>query len=282
MAKVYRIEEMTPSDLKTAVLWAKKEGWNPGLYDANCFYRVDPKGFFVGKLNGKLISVVSAVNYDDNYAFCGFFIVHPKYRGKQYGLRLAQGVSSHVVGRNIGCDGVIQMVNRYERMGFKFAHHNARYQLKNVPEIVEPDSHIQLLLDVPFEALSTFDRLHFPATREQFLKCWISQPKSLALGYFKEGKLNGYGVIRACQDGYKIGPLFAESIEVANTLLLSLSKHAQGAPMYLDVPENNPNAISLLKSYCVKKVFETARMYTQKEPDVLVDEIYGITSYELG
>lgn len=282
MGKDYRIEEMTPSDLKIAVLWAKKEGWKPGLYDATCFYQVDPQGFFVGRLNGKVISVVSAVNYDDFYAFSGFFIVHPRYRGKRYGLMLAETVASHVSGRNVGCDGVIHMISRYERMGFQFAHRNARYELKNIPKLKEDVSNIQLLLEFPFEELSRYDRLHFPASRDEFLKCWISQPKSLALGYVKDQRLKGYGVIRICDEGYKIGPLFADTPEISNILLLKLVEHAQGATVYLDVPENNPHATDLLKPYAAKKVFETARMYTQAEPIVLEKEIYGITSYELG
>ncbi|HVT63360.1 MAG TPA: GNAT family N-acetyltransferase, partial [Legionellaceae bacterium] len=58
--------------------------------------------------------------------------------------------------------------------------------------------------------------------------------------------------------------------------------HANGAPIYLDIPECNPDAIALVKHYDLKKIFETGRMYTKHQPDMNLSEIYGITSFELG
>jgi len=51
----FHLRTMTRDDLDTAVLWAKAEGWNPGIYDAEAFYNTDPKGFFVGELDGKSV-----------------------------------------------------------------------------------------------------------------------------------------------------------------------------------------------------------------------------------
>ena len=44
---------MTRDELDIAALWAKAERWNPGRYDTEAFYSTDPKGFFVGELDGK-------------------------------------------------------------------------------------------------------------------------------------------------------------------------------------------------------------------------------------
>ena len=40
----YRIETMPFSEVETAIDWAAREGWNPGLSDAACFHAVDPNG----------------------------------------------------------------------------------------------------------------------------------------------------------------------------------------------------------------------------------------------
>jgi len=80
----YKIRNATREEVDIMVDWAAKEGWNPGLYDANCFYSQDPNGFFVGLLDGKIISTVSAVRYDNTYGFLGFYIVKPQFRGKGY------------------------------------------------------------------------------------------------------------------------------------------------------------------------------------------------------
>ena len=40
----YEIRHMTGQDLETAIEWAAKEGWNPGLADARSFQAADRNG----------------------------------------------------------------------------------------------------------------------------------------------------------------------------------------------------------------------------------------------
>ncbi len=116
-----------------------------------------------------------------------------------------------------------------------------------------------------------------------FVKSWISQPHTIALGIRRKGSLSGYGVLRPCRSDYKIGPLFAPDASSAETLLLSLLGHTQeGSPVYLDVPEINPSAVALAEKNRMKVVFETARMYNRHSPSLPLNEIFGITTFELG
>ena len=78
-----------------AVEWAGREGWNPGLHDAPSFYATDPKGFFVGLLGDEPISCISAVAYDQSFAFLGFYIVKPEHRGKGYGQKIWNAAISY-------------------------------------------------------------------------------------------------------------------------------------------------------------------------------------------
>ena len=66
-----------------AVNWAAAEGWNPGLADAACFATVDPHGFFIGELKGEPAATISCVNYDERFAFLGFYIVRQDLRGQR-------------------------------------------------------------------------------------------------------------------------------------------------------------------------------------------------------
>ena len=47
---VYSIRTMTQDEVELAIDWAAREGWNPGLHDAACYYAADPNGFLVGLL----------------------------------------------------------------------------------------------------------------------------------------------------------------------------------------------------------------------------------------
>jgi Holliday junction resolvase len=97
------------------------------------------------------------------------------------------------------------------------------------------------------------------------------------------GKLSGYGMVRVCRSGYKIGPLFADSYDIAKSLYISLkSKIEPGQPIYLDVSEVNKDAIALAENHNMRVVFETARMYTGDSPDLPLMRIFGVTTFELG
>ncbi|WP_058535445.1 GNAT family N-acetyltransferase [Legionella saoudiensis] len=278
----YHVERMNRDEVTLAVDWARAEGWNPGLHDAECFYQTDPQGFFAGKLNNQIIAVGSAVIYDEHFAFCGFYIVDEKYRARGYGMQLTEARLAYIGNRNAGIDGVLEMTDNYERIGYRFAHNNARYALENRRISVHPLEYIIDLKNIPFEQLVTYDRRHFPAPRARFLINWIKQDQALALAYVKEGQLQGYGVIRKCFNGYKIGPLFADSAAIATHLFEQLVTHARGESVFLDIPENNPFAVDLVQHYGMTKVFATARMYLKGAPKLSIEGIYGITSFELG
>ena len=53
-------------------------------------------------------------------------------------------------------------------------------------------------------------------------------------------------------------------------------------PVYLDVPEVNGAAMRLAQKYAMRPVFGTARMYTGEPPPIPLDDVYGVTTFELG
>lgn len=143
-------------------------------------------------------------------------------------------------------------------------------------------SHVVGLNKVPFGDLEAYDTRVFPAPRPRFLKCWIAQPRAVAYGYLENGALAGYGAIRECGTGYKIGPLFADNEEAAESLLNALADKADGSPIYLDVPGLNTAAISLAREHGMEVIFETVRMYTKKPHLSRLQNVFGVTTFELG
>ena len=82
------IRTMERSEVDFAVNLAANEGWNPGLHDADCFFKADPNGFFIGLLGDEPIGCVSGVSYKGMFGFVGFYIVDPKHRGQGFGIQL--------------------------------------------------------------------------------------------------------------------------------------------------------------------------------------------------
>ena len=90
MPEELRIRTLGAHEISLALDWAAAEGWNPGLADATCFASVDAAGFLVGELDGAPAATISVVNYDDRFAFLGFYIVRADLRGRGYGWRIWQ------------------------------------------------------------------------------------------------------------------------------------------------------------------------------------------------
>jgi hypothetical protein len=136
---------------------------------------------------------------------------------------------------------------------------------------------------LPLATVLAYDQPFFPEDRSVFLRAWLAQPGAAAIGWVENGTLQGYGVIRPCRSGWKIGPLQADSDAIAESLYVALAARAGvDEPVFLDIPEPNLAAAALTRRHGMHTVFETARMYTGTAPAVPMQRLYGITSFELG
>lgn len=276
----FRIRRMRPDEIALAVDWAAGEGWNPGFVDAQCFATVDPEGFFIGELDGKPAGVISNVIYDDTFAFLGFYIVRPNLRGRGFGWQLWQTAMSHAGGRTVGLDGVVAQQDNYRKSGFNLAYRNIRYGGVIAPP--ETGSGTISLSDVPFPLLAAHDATVFPALREPFLKAWIAASGHAGRALMRDGKPIAWGVIRPCRKGFKTGPLVADNPAAAAAIFNDLVREVRGGEIFLDVPQPNQAAITLAERHGMAPVFETARMYTGPIRTLMLDRLYGVTTFELG
>lgn len=271
-----------PEEVALLVDWAAREGWNPGLGDAGPFRASDPEGFLVARLDGEPVSGVSVVTYGETYAFLGFYICAPEHRGRGLGWAVWQAGLAHAGGRTVGLDGVVAQQENYRRSGFALVHRNIRYGGRvNLPAVADPA--IRAVAAGDLDALATWDAPRFGARRESFLAAWCDgRDGRLARLFVEDGRIRGFGAIRPCRDGHKIGPLFAEDAYVAEALFAALAGAVGETRLFLDPPEPNAAARALAARHGLEPVFETARMYRGPAPELPLAEIWGITSFELG
>ncbi len=277
------IEQMTQQEINVAVDWARQEGWNPGIHDAECFYHADPKGFYAAKMGGEIVGTVSVVKYAGRFGFAGFYIVRPDMRRNGIGAILYKFFEDYGKDFNVGIDGVLQMQSTYERHGLTYSHKNSRYA-GTAKATAKLSNHCIPISQKDLAAVAAFDAKFFSTPRPQFLECWLFQKDAHAF-IIKEngtGEIVGYGVIRKCFQGHKVGPLFANTPDIAAEILESLMSTVPDEAVFLDVPEPNASAIALAQKSNMQSVFATVRMYTKQVPALPLDKIYGITSFELG
>jgi GNAT superfamily N-acetyltransferase len=297
-----RIRPMRPDEISMAVDWAAAEGWNPGFADDACFAAVDPEGFFIGEVEGVPAATVSCVNYSASFAFLGFYIVRADLRGRGYGRRIWNAAIAHAGPRVIGLDGVVAQQQNYRRSGFELAYANVRYGGAVVAPVVpqarafssEVDtgsrqenasnqkSTVVVLTEIPLATVAAYDATVFPAPRTAFLRAWINAPGHSGRALMRDGALAGWGVIRPCRKGHKIGPLVADDRATAEMVLSALLASVGGGEIFLDVPGINRDAVALAQDLGLAPVFETARMYTGAIAPLRLDRVFGVTTFELG
>ncbi|MCF8228830.1 MAG: GNAT family N-acetyltransferase [Bacteroidales bacterium] len=271
--------------LQTLVKWAEKEGWNPGPNDAEVFWVTDPEGYYGFFLEDEMIGGGSIVSYDGDFGFMGFFIMKPEYRSRGIGrelwyLRRDKLISRLKPGAPIGMDGVVDMQPFYRKGGFELAFRDERHE--RMGETFDIDPHVSPIVEQDFESIVLYDKQGFGYYRPQFLKPWLNMPEAKTFKYVKDNTLEGYAVMRKAGIGYKIGPLFADNAQTAEELYKACLNAFPGEKVYLDIPMKNPEAVALAKKYKTAYSFECARMYYGNPPDVELNKIFGVTTFELG
>lgn len=283
MSNKLEIRRLRENEIQIPLDMALEEGWNPGLEDGPAFYAADPDGFFCGEIDGKLINVISAVRSGDTFGFIGLYICRHEFRTMGYGHQIWRHAMDHLGNRVIGLDAVKEQTASYAEHGFRPLYRNVRQagiSLCDTPM----DARLAPLGQGIFPAIRDYDRSFFPAPRTEFLELWTAPMLETRRGFafIEDGEIKGYGVLRQCHEGCKIGPLFADTPEIADTLFRALAGQVKGQTVILDTPEPNAAALLLAEKYELSPEFETFRMYRGAVPDLPLDQIFGITTFELG
>ncbi|MFG1805913.1 GNAT family N-acetyltransferase [Streptomyces sp. NPDC049040] len=285
MREDFTVAEATAADWDEIVAWTEREGWNPGLGDAACFRPTDPAGFLVGRIDGRIVSAVSLVAYSPDYAFLGYYLVHPDHRGTGLGMATWNAALPHAKGRVIGLDAVPAQRGLYIRSGFTAAYDNVRYTGRPSPAAAAPGAGtVGSVTPYHLDAISAYDSGCFPAERHAFLSRWLTADGHTARVLLDgSGHVTGYGVIRPAHQGLRVGPLFADTHDGAAALFDALvTGLPAGAEVSIDVPDHHPTAAALAESRGLTESSRCTRMYSAPAPYTRTDAVFGTTTLELG
>jgi GNAT superfamily N-acetyltransferase len=175
--------------------------------------------------------------FDNATGWVGFFIVHKDYQGLGWGARLFARCLEVFEENNVeyvGLDAVEEQVKTYERRGFRATDRvnlMVRKSLKETPlkegfEHVETDGErLVPLSDIPSNILVESD-LSVTGLKRGTLwsKKAMFEDRDDAWGlalvsHHAKDELDGWILVRSCQDGFRIGPLYAKSKKDAAFLL---------------------------------------------------------------
>lgn len=282
---VTSIDTLNEAQVQEILQWAADEGWNPGIDDAAAFYKSDPGGFFGISIEGELQACVSIVRQNTTCAFLGLYICLPSYRGQGVGYSVWQHAMNERKQFNIALDGVVEQQANYKLSGFNFAWRNRRFS--GTPNrCLNTLSSNHQIAPMKREFLDEVIRLDADVgglKRKQFLNAWLCDtPTRKTYLLVVDGNLKGLCTIRQCLEGHKLGPVIAENTDQAMALINACSNALNATQIIVDIPSFNSAANTLAMKLGWSNVFETARMYLGKVPDVDEKRLFGVATLELG
>ncbi len=279
------------SDIAAVTHMARQEGFAPGQGDVAIYRNTDRQGSWVGWIGGDRIGCITGVRYNVDYGFLGLYLVRPKWRGHGYGLQLWRHAMEHLADLPcIGLEAAPDRVDDYAGWGFAPASPTTRWQVVSDGSMPAPSWALgwQLLADdaIPEGAVQCFDAQREPSPRPHFLSQWLHHPAGSVLALIDSGGVcHGFGRIRPCLlvggEGWRIGPLMAETTDAAELLLQALL-HRHPGVVLIDAPGSNPAAARLLERLKFRPIGTTLRMYRGLAPTVSLDDVYGLACLELG
>lgn len=281
----FEIAPMTRAEADLLGDWAAEEGWNPGLADIDVAWGYDPGAFIALRKDGVLAGGASIIAYGGKVGFLGLYIIRRDLRrqglGRIFWQELLRRQESRLEpGAPIGLDGVFTMAPFYAADGFTLLYRDLRYEGIATGK---PDAGAVALDRIGWDALLRYDAAVSGLDRAKFMRSWLSVPGSKGFALLSDaGAITGYGFARPCRTGYKIGPLYANETEGADRLLETLLAAIAGAPVALDVPEPNENALQIAERRGWRQSFGCARMVRGTGGVVPVSRIFGVTSFEFG
>ena len=298
----FRIRKLVAeSEVESIVIKAMaEENWRPGLKDAECFLACSPSGIFVGELNGKPIGCIIITKYCDDFGFVGSYLVWEEFRGKGYGFAMYTAALDRVKVKTIAGCALLETEKMYHKIGALGHLYGGRYDfhittsMSCLSETSTDESvsmNVQCFDKIDQEALFAYDSHVFGFPRHEFLNKWLYVPDSHSLvATDGDGAVVGYVTARPTyfkEDGYKIGPLFADSSSIAEKLLKALFEvflQQEEAPPTICMDSFTEEAQVLACKFQGTRSIEMVYMTTSGllPANGCIDKCFGLTSTEMG
>ena len=275
------IRKLTLPEMVFPMEVAYKEGWNPGLYDGAAFFQADPEGFFLAEADGGMVGGISAVGYENRLAVIGNHFVLPPYRGKGFGKALWDYAVEAAGDRPVRVNGLPDGRAFYASYGFRSLCNIIRYGGSVFAEGRISDD-VYSARDIDFRELTAFDAAFFGAPRPGFLKTWLETPAMVSLCLLKEGGIEGWGCMRRCRKGWRLGPVFARNPIFAEELLRTFAMKTIAESVYMDIPESNVQAIRLAFAMGMTPWEARLKLVRGEDAGEPMDQIFGFTTVDLG
>lgn len=280
------IRNMELSDTEDLMRIKNAEGWNQTEIDWALLIQYRASVNLVAVLDEQIVGTVCAINYANTVAWIGMMLVNKEFRGRGISkLLLREAINKLDRCASIKLDATPAGKPVYLKLGFKDETILYRMAHPSVPKIAlgrDSDNAVQVLPDDLPEVIE-YDKAVFGADRSELIKILYKNYPELAFLIRENNKITGFCLGRRGERYTQIGPVFAESTEVAQTLIQSVSEYLSGQAVVVDIHANKPSLKAWLEGqgFVSQRPFD--RMYLNQNPHPgIIENQYLISGPELG
>jgi GNAT superfamily N-acetyltransferase len=242
---------MTVADVPLGLRLARQAGWNQMESDWQRFLAMQPKGCFVGELNGVSVATTAAFIFGP-VAWIAMVLVDIDSRRKGIATTLLKHALDSLdrqAVKTVRLDATAAGQPVYEKLGFAPEYALTRYQ-GIAPKVGRASPHDTprragtLALPSSIAELVAFDYRMTGTPREKMLVRLFEESPEITRTMYRDGQLEGYITGRRGANATLIGPCIATAY-AGPTLLGDALSRSSGQPVFLDIPQDNTPAIEI-------------------------------------
>jgi len=274
--------QMTLDELKILIARQNEESWDLSMNEAEAIYSVDPKGFFVAELDGRIVGSLLIIKYGDGFKYGTLYTVLKEFRGQGLGPQLfSYGVKQADFERDdessVG-ESEFHIWPIYDKRGWKIFCNEFEYKFlaKSHPKI----EGIVDLKTIPIEKLYAYDKKVFGYARESYLRILLNHKEHFGVAKLNnEGEIIGYGILKKIYDNwFKLAPFLADDKQTAIDIIKSAQSFIPGVYVSITMLDANENMMAIMKEHESEweNIFSGYRIYKSKLPNTDWSKSYGI------
>ncbi len=284
----FQIVPMSYPDAQQALRLSTEANWNQTADDW-ARVRISSTGScFAGKLDGEVVATGTLVPYQNSCGWIGMMLVDKRHRRRGYGMAMLDrllGTADELGLQWVGLDATDMGEPLYARRGFRATGGIDRWK---ITKAISPMSIAGLRSFDSIADDTAVRRLDLEATgmdrwRLLLYLQLIGREQGEYVVCDRDG-VRGFGASRPGRMGAYIGPVLADSAEIAAGIVSGLLERlaaSQEMPVFIDVPRG-----SAITPWLIEVGFEVSRKLTRmvRGEAQMGDggKLFGIMSFALG
>jgi GNAT superfamily N-acetyltransferase len=242
------LRPMTVQDVPFGLKLSSLAGWNQTEADWAMLLEQSTAGCFLACYNGVETGTVTTISYQKQLNWVGMLLVAPEFQRRGIGIALLQAAIQAVKALGTIClDATPAGKPLYDRFGFQDLYRLERWLRPPASLGMQPVVRCRPLSQESLPTILAYDHPAFGANRAGILCALQRNAPSLALFAEFNHEVKGFCLGRTGHQYTQIGPVIADSLEIARDLLLSALQTCAHQPVILDNASHHPGWNQLLR-----------------------------------